>query len=402
MCSSDLGALLTSFEENATNLLNSGYVKIPSLSTSVGGWNSITERNAQTIGFRNDSQSYPSTLWTGNELIIYAQDMGYNPKGTRFNPTTGLWNPLPTNGAPQFGMSPSSVGLVQGDSEVFVFGDINSPLNTNSAGGIFNLVSGVWRNIPTNEFFVSGAVDTCFWTGNEVLVFNQGIPAISPKGALYSPLTNGWRPMDTNGMPQVERDAAIGWTGSELFVYGKSATNFNSAVGGLYSPASNTWREVSTNGGPVGSSGHQWVYTGTELIGFSLSRFHAFNPQSNSWRPCSTNGMPSPTQIDNGAMTKPPKLFWTGSEVGMAIAKETSPTQRSVAVYLYHPQADSWRTIADNSISIYPGSPTFPPQWTGNSALFYLPVTNGDIYNTLVLRPFRFTPPKTLYFYQKP
>mgnify|MGYP003332469423 CR=1 FL=1 len=204
------------------------------------------------------------------------------------------------------------------------------------------------------------------------------------------------------GVEERERDAAIGWTGSELFVYGKSATNFNSAVGGLYSPASNTWREVSTNGGPVGSSGHQWVYTGTELIGFSLSRFHAFNPQSNSWRPCSTNGMPSPTQIDNGAMTKPPKLFWTGSEVGMAIAKETSPTQRSVAVYLYHPQADSWRTIADNSISIYPGSPTFPPQWTGNSALFYLPVTNGDIYNTLVLRPFRFTPPKTLYFYQKP
>jgi hypothetical protein len=399
-------ALLTSFDENATNLLSSGYVKIPSLSTTVGGWNSITERTAQTIQF-NTSPYYISALWTGNELLVYGRNTANYLVGTRFNPTTGIWSPLPTNGAPQSTYM-SSLGLVKGDSDVFVFGNIDPLLNTNSTGGIFNLVSGVWRNIPTNEFFVSGAVDTCFWTGNEVLVFNPGLPGIPPKGALYSPLTNGWRPMNTNESPQTDGKTAIGWTGAELLVYGPSLTNLNSSLGALYNPTSNTWRAVSTDGAPIGSSGHQWIYTGTELIGFVLnssptevvkSRFYAYNPQSNAWRPCSTNGMPDSSIFYPSPTGSAPKLFWTGSEVGLAVSYtvggDLSP---KVAVYLYHPQTDAWRSIKNDSLNF--GS--IAPQWTGSEALFYMPVKirNGPSEIT-VLSPFRFTPPKALYFYQR-
>ena len=398
------GALLTSFDENATHLTSNGYVKIPGLSTTVGGWNVIPERNAQTNLSTGYSMYGPASLWTGTELFVYkiSENSLIPSAGNRFNPATGLWNPVPTNGQPSFNNN-GTASLLQGGSDVFVFGRVDPLMNPNSIGGIFNLTSGGWRNIPTNGLpSIANNGPRCFWTGSEVLAIGDSDSG-QFYGALFSPLTNGWRLIDTSINPHVYMDSAIvGWTGSEVFVYGASRINSGTMSGALYHPANRTWRAASTNNGPqfVYSSGRTGVWTGTEWITYESGtgpwRFFAYNPQMDAWRPCSTVGAPSPGMADYGS------LFWTGTEVAWVSWRGSGGTTISggATVSLYQPATDSWRSFESLTPSLVS---TMAPRlhWTGSEGVGYLIESSGGGYSSTV-RPYRFTPPRALFLYQKP
>lgn len=409
------GALLASFDENSTSLASGGYVKVPSLSTSVGGWNGIPERNAQTNRY-SDSDGI-SSLWTGTELFVYGRDnFTFRFAGSRLNPATGLWNSLPTNSEPRFMAAPSSrISLVLGGSNVFALGNVDTINdNTNSTGGFYDLTNNIWRNIPTNGFtriYDDGAAIRAqfFWTGSELLAVGSVNMGGEFGGALFSPATNGWRLVNTNGNPQVSMDSAIvGWTGTEVFIYGASRTNLSTMSGALYHPGNATWRPATTNTGPrftAGPTRNSTIWTGSEFIGFVASsdfavpsRFHAYNPQLDAWRPCSTNEMPALGAPGATVST----LFWTGTEVGMVGRQGVTPSTKTV-VYLYHPGADTWRSFTSDTPAIYSFitdlTRVVSPQWTGSEAVTYLPVSENTFS---VFRPFRFTPPRTLFFYQKP
>ena len=408
-----MGALIGSFEENATALMSSGYARIPGLTSTVGGWNPVQERNAQTNGY--STMDGFGSLWTGSELFIYGRDnLSFQMRATRFNPAMGLWTTVPTNSAPQF-MSNTRLGMVQGGTNVFVFGNLDTfNDNTNSTGGYFNLATGTWQNIPTNGFariYDDGTAIAAhfFWTGNEVLAV--GSPNFGFfDGALFSPATNGWRRINTNGHPTISMDSGVvGWNGSELLVYGASQTNFGGMAGALYNPANSTWRPASTNSGPRFNGGptrNRVIWTGTEWIGYFTSAtptvpstFHAYNPQADTWRRCSTNGMPSLGAPGNMV----PNYFWTGTEVGMVM--QIGATTRRTAVYLYQPATDSWRSFLSGEPAIVTGITDYArvitPQWTGTEVLSYLPVSPDDGSPTTVFRPYRFAPQRTLYIYQR-
>ncbi len=163
-------------------------------------------------------------------------------------------------------------------------------------------------------------------------------------GALFSPLTNGWRLINTNGSPKVNIGSGCiaGWTGTELFLYGHSRDS-GETTGGLYHPANGTWRAASTNNGPqfvYYSSGRTGVWTGTEWITYDggmgwQARLIAYNPQMDAWRPCSTVGQ-SPAPEGSG-------FFWTGTEVAEVKPRE-SPSG-GATVFLYQPATDSWRSF---------------------------------------------------------
>jgi len=341
-------------------------------------------------------------------------------RATRFNPATGLWNPVPTNSAPTFVSSPPSLSrlkLVQGGTNVFAFGNVLTfPDNTNSIGGYFNLANSTWQNIPTNGFTRNGdegasQVAHFFWTGTEVLAVGSTIEN-SFVGALFSPATNGWRQINTNGHPNVRMDlGAVGWSGSELLVFGASITNFNNVAGALYNPATGSWRPVNTNNSPRFIR-NSLIWTGTEWIGFFLSSgttvpagFYAYNPQSDTWRRCATDGMPS---LDGAsATTTIPNYFWTGAEVGMILQLGTM-TKRT-AVYLYQPTTDTWRSFlsSEPAIGSFNGVPVdarvISPQWTGAEVIAYLPMApdDGTPTTTQLFRMQRFVPQRTLYIYQR-
>lgn len=401
------GALLTSFDENATHLTSNGYVKIPGLSTTVGGWNVIPERNAQTNLSTGYSMYGPASLWTGTELFVYkiSENSLIPSAGNRFNPATGLWNPVPTNGQPSFNNN-GTASLLQGGSDVFVFGRVDPLMNPNSIGGIFNLTSGGWRNIPTNGLpSIANNGPRCFWTGSEVLAIGDSDSG-QFYGALFSPLTNGWRLIDTNGNPQVRMETytplIAGWTGTELFLYGNRRANPGAMAGGLYHPANGTWRPASTNNGPQlgDGSGRTGVWTGTEWITYESGtgpwRFFAYNPQMDAWRPCSTVGAPwSDMSYGFGS------LFWTGTEVAGVISRGSGGTGSGGAtVSLYQPATDSWRSFESLTPSLVS---TMAPRlhWTGSEGVGYLTESSGGAAPSTV-RPYRFTPPRALFLYQKP
>ena len=403
------GALLTSFDENATHLTSNGYVKIPGLSTTVGGWNVIPERNAQTNLSTGYSMYGPASLWTGTELFVYSISDYSGPAGNRFNPATGLWNPVPTNGQPSFNNN-GTASLLQGGSDVFVFGRVDPLMNPNSIGGIFNLTSGGWRNIPTNGLpSIANNGPRCFWTGSEVLAIGDSDSG-QFYGALFSPLTNGWRLIDTNGNPQVRMETSTvliaGWTGTELFLYGNSRANPGEMAGGLYHPANGTWRPASINNGPQlgDGSGRTGVWTGTEWITYAYdgemawqARLFAYNPQMDAWRPCSTVGAPwSDMSYGFGS------LFWTGTEVAEVISRGSDGTGSGGAtVCLYQPATDSWRSFESLTPSLA-SSMTVPRlHWTGSEGVGYLTESSGGAAPSTV-RPYRFTPPRALFLYQKP
>jgi hypothetical protein len=408
-----MGALIGSFEENAAALMSSGYARIPGLTSTVGGWNQIQERNSQTNAYTT-MEGFAS-LWTGSELFIYGREnFSFQMRATRLNPATGLWNPVPTNVAPQF-MSNTRLSMVQGGTNVFAFGNVDTfNDNTNSTGGYFNLATGTWQNIPTNGFtriYDDGAAMAAhfFWTGDEVLAV--GSPNFGFfDGALFSPATNGWRQINTNGHPSVFMDSGVvGWNGSELLVYGASQTNFGGMAGALYNPASSTWRPASTNNGPRFNGGptrNRVIWTGTEWIGYFTSAtptvpstFHAYNPQTDSWRRCSTNGMPNLFAPGSAV----PNYFWTGTEVGMVM--QIGATTRRTAVYLYQPATDTWRSFLSAEPAIVTGITDYTrvitPQWTGTEVLSYLPVSPDDGTPVTVFRSYRFAPQRTLYIYQR-
>lgn len=405
-----MGALIGSFDENASALMSSGYSRIPGLTSTVGGWNPVQERNAQTNAY-TATEGFAS-LWTGSELFIYGREnFSFQMRATRLNPATGLWNPVPTNAMPQF-MSGTRLGMVQGGTNVFVFGNVDTfNDNTNFTGGYFNLATGVWQNIPTNGFariYDDGAAIAAyfFWTGEEVLAV--GSPNFGFfDGALFSPATNGWRRINTNDHPSVAMDSGVvGWNGSELLVYGASQTNFGGMAGALYNPASSTWRPASTNNGPrfdPGSTRKRVIWTGTEWIGYFASfdiavpsAFNAYNPQTDSWRRCSTNGMPNLFAPGSAV----PNYFWTGTEVGMVM--QIGATTRRTAVYLYQPATDTWRSFLSGEPAIVTGNArVITPQWTGTEVLSYLPVSPDDGTPVTVFRPYRFAPQRTLYIYQR-
>jgi hypothetical protein len=412
------GALIAAFDANAPSLMTNGYVQVPSLSTSVGGWQEISERNAQTNYYNSDYGS----VWTGTELVVGGEAMGPPTRFalTRFNPATGLWSPAATNGEPRFdSIGARYVKMVLGGSEVFVIGRTDTFANTNSTGGIYNLTNGTWRDIPTNgaaQIYDDEAarVAHLFWTGSELLA--AGTPEMGVFGvAIFNPATNGWRVANTNGYSPVSPNSAImAWTGTELLVYGSSITNFSSMAGSLYRPDTGVWRSATTNGGPVFSSGptsrKKPLWTGSEIITLipsgasEPSRFFAFSPVLNSWRACSTNGMPT---LGGPTPTTSPNLFWTGAEVGMVLRTGSGTTSPyKTVVGLYHPANDTWRsfTTSDPTIASLGATADYSvgvvPVWNNTEAFAYLPTPTDGI--TVISKVFRFTPPRTLYFYQKP
>src|SRR5437879_4556189 len=88
----DSGGLVLSDQPNATNLLNSGYVRIGQVTTDVDNW--------QLVGSASPTaRSFHTAIWTGSEMIVWGGyaasfDRSALNTGARFNPVTGIWAPV--------------------------------------------------------------------------------------------------------------------------------------------------------------------------------------------------------------------------------------------------------------------------------------------------------------------
>lgn len=109
---------------------------------------------------------------------------------------------------------------------------------------------------------------TAVWTGETFIVWG-GIDANGTlqNGGGYSPATNAWNPLPTDGAPAARADHGAIWTGTQLIVWGGfDRENIALKNGGIYTPTHRQWHSLPLQNAPEARGGHTAIWTGQELI----------------------------------------------------------------------------------------------------------------------------------------
>jgi N-acetylneuraminic acid mutarotase len=262
-----------------------------------------------------------TAVWPGSEMIVWGgyREGTYYADGGRYSPTANSWTAVPAVGAPAAREWHTAVWT---GSEMIVWGGYNgSPLVYYlKNGGRYNPLTGTWTVVATNGAPSVRAYHTAVWTGSEMIVWGggNGIYSALNDGGRYSPTTNEWAPIPTNGAPAGRIVHAAVWTGAEMIVWGgeywSGASYAYCGDGGRYNPLANSWAALLTTAAPGRRYGHTAVWTGSEMIvwgGYGAGTYYAdggrYNPLGNSWTTVMTDGAP----VGRYGHT----AVWTGSEM---------------------------------------------------------------------------------------
>jgi hypothetical protein len=206
---------------------------------------------------------------------------------------TPQWMPTSTAGAPS-ARSHATSTLLGSTGQLFVWGGANAGGASLDSGAIYDIGSDSWTpvvidaNTPSPRIFASAV-----WTGSRVFVWGGGDSlagtANLSDGALYDPVAKSWSPVASSGAPSGRRAPYVFWTGSSVIVFsGVLASGAPAAGTFLYDPqGAGTWTSPSSGSQPaaqlhptVGWSGSElFVYGGT-TGGAAEDDLHQFTPDS--------------------------------------------------------------------------------------------------------------------------
>jgi hypothetical protein len=354
----------------------------------------------------------------GSASFGYGESFSYLP--ARFNPTTGLWTQANTNNGPQFSGVGSGVQLIATPTEIYAIGQTEMFQAPQDAfGWRYNTGTGTWTMISTNgfgRFMNSGpSAPSCVWTGSKLFVLGQpdfSSPEEPIRVGLYDPNTATWSRPSTAPLANLNLTTKpiIASTGSEVIVYGKDMMNFDKMVAARLNPATGLWSAMSTNNGPQLSSmvyTPRPIWTGTELFVEGRTNevssqpvYFLYNPQTDTWRQAAASGSPQATGFTtlNTVTT-----FWTGTEVGVVYVND-EPVNKKTYVALYNPETDAWRTFTDNSL-IPDTEPTLgswsKSVWRDGEVLVLGKFKENSTAGFAKLVNYRFAPPRLVYLFQK-
>jgi N-acetylneuraminic acid mutarotase len=199
--------------------------------------------------------------------------------GGRYDPSSDSWRPIAANGAPskRYG----HIALWTG-KEMIVWGGGNATEALND-GARYDPVTDAWTPIRTNGAPWRRIVPFAVWTGREMIIWGgsaRDVDARAPHfedGARYNPQTDTWTPISAQGAPQPRYCVPAIWTGTEMLVWGgvndAQANGFRDpkrylGTGARYSPATDTWTSIPTNGAPTPRLATTvWVGNGLFLFG---------------------------------------------------------------------------------------------------------------------------------------
>lgn len=306
-------------------------------------WSPLSTVNAPTARFRQ------SGVWTGSEMLIwggYNDGFGAQSNGARYDPTTDTWAALPFSGAPDARFDHYAFWT---GTEMLIWGGEDGAQYRND-GGRYDPDTNTWLPLPTTQAPTPRIQTGAVWTGDEMVVWGgleENSSTYVNDGARYSPTTNTWTPLATNGAPYRRSRHSAVWTGAEVIVWGGSLAGFGqkSMSGSRYNPATDSWIPIKGGESPRPRYQHTAIWTGTEVIvwgGQSPIDYYndggRYNPATGTWRELSTVNAPSP-RIDHTAV-------WTGSEMIIwgGAAEEIGGSMDSGG--RYDPVSDTWTPIS--------------------------------------------------------
>lgn len=226
-----------------------------------------------------DRRDDHTAVWTGTEMIVWGgrtlrrQHVG---SGARYNPAFNRWTGVAVDGAPEPREDHTAVWT---GSEMIVWGGWSgreADRHHFSDGARYDPRSGSWRPISSQ-----GAPDpredhSAVWTGSEMIVWGGVVHRYGDddaelvqlaSGGRYDPATDTWRPMTLSAAPTPREDHVAVWIGSELFVWGGRNGKNMLANGGRYDPSADRWRAISAlSGEPAPRWNHTAVVAGDQVI----------------------------------------------------------------------------------------------------------------------------------------
>lgn len=420
--SAPAGTLVGAFEDNAATLVANGYARVPGLFTEMGGWNQALNltpapqyMNYDAVWTGSDWFLLGQFDFSGSRAFGYGDASGYLP--ARFNPATGIWGQSNTNNGPSFmGFTPK---LVAASGNIFVLGDVGGfGIPENVFCWRYNLAGNSWAIISTNGFgrYSSMLNASYIGAGTKLFAFgasSDGVPEEPLLAGLYDPATSTWTKYSAAQLPplQVFNKPILGWTGADVIIYGGKSGFPGEYAGKKLNVANGTWSPMSVINGPYLPSDPDFIsrplWTGTELFveGRTNSEsfapaYYLYNPQTDSWRRASMTGAPYSEFNPLNVMT----AFWTGSEAGVVYVTDEGGAGK-INVAFYNPQTDSWRTFSKTT----PVPETMTPKlsdglrsvWVNGEALLLGEYSSGGgaISSSTMIQ--RFTSPRFIYVYQK-
>lgn len=390
------GGIIGSNDPNSAALLAQGFVRDAGQLSTNDSWTTLPT---------GDAVAGHTAVWTGTELIFWggvvpSGNSGPNSavsainRGVKYNPTTGVWTPVSTVGAPQARFDHTAVWT---GTEMIVFGGqttgtsgMGVVLNT---GGRYNPATDTWSYLAPLLMNPGTMPDNrrghfAFWTGSKMLVWGgspstdyfgaNNPPNHNTLGKVYDLATNVWSDMAT-APPEFSGTGYVTgvWTGTKMILWAGQFSSANPANAGRYDPATNTWQTVpSIPGDPaLPTSGYSLIWSGTEMIywggGDGATQYNVgyrFNPTTDTWTTMTTSGAPDPRFRHVSA--------WVGSE--LVIWGGQGASGPPGLVYFtnggrYNPSMDTWTSIGDT------GAPAARRFMSGTAAGSQLIVWGGAL-----------------------
>jgi hypothetical protein len=232
-------------------------------------------------------------VWTGREMLVWCGIApGASPALERYLPSRDEWPPASQVGAP-----PCTYGgtAVWTGTELIVWGGNEtggaSPRPTN-LGAAYNPTSDVWRPITTAGAPAGRAFHSAVWSGSAMIIWGgetaeSGSVHVFANGGSYDPVLNRWEPVGSSGALGTTRHLAV-WAPAAagrpglMLDWGGSIESIDAGThllgeGNVYDPALRTWYPMSMPGEPWPRIDATVVWTGTEMIVWGGLRSLAMN-----------------------------------------------------------------------------------------------------------------------------
>lgn len=325
---------------NAGGLCNDGAIYEP----EARSWKLMAADSAPA------ARQAPALLWAADKLWVFGGACARNEPcvdGASYDPVADRWQPvmLPTWLEPRIH---PYVG-VSGTRITLWGGQLAAAPGTRRAmtatGGQYDVASGEWTQIATDNAPAAGS--TVVMLGEDLLA------PVGPSASRYAPGAQAWEPLSVAQSPASCCSELIS-TGSQLLGWdGKQADGdgdeFRFDVlkqkGFVFDGSSQAWRAMAAKPAPIPLPGGAYVWTGEALILWGGSGGLA------EW------GCAGHLLVCNyGALYDPAKDSWTD------LSTQNAPAPRGDPVALW----------LGDSMLVYGGTTTVPPDTYANGALLYL------------------------------
>jgi N-acetylneuraminic acid mutarotase len=193
-----------------------------------------------------------------------------------------------------------------------------------------------WSALPPAP--IPGRYVRAVWTGTEAVFVGVGSGGSDARGEAFDPITGSWRVIAE--APLASRPAVLVWTGSRIIAWGGGPRGAESNVAGAaYDPKEDSWRPIAD--APIGLNAASGVWTGSQMIVFgsaldggnhAATRFaigELYDPPSDSWRPIADSSLSPQASV----------VVWNGDTM---VAYDY---QWKAAAY--DVETDSWRGLGD-------------------------------------------------------